>query len=425
MKKFMLFILILSPLIASEPLLLGGFSKIDITPTRPVTLAGYASRTDLSTGVHDSLSARVLVFQSGDEKLVLVSTDVIGFYGGTADTFRQAILKEFDLQLSQLFLSAIHTHAGPSITLNSERGHANNIEYTKILQQKLITAIRAAISDLQPIQLGTGTGSSPVGVNRREVMYDEAGNPRTWLGRNPHGVQDKQVSVVKITTADETLKAVLWEYAAHSTSLGWKNFKISGDLHGLAEQFIEGYLGNGIIAPAFVGASGDIDPWYRVLPGFETKNGWIPEPVLLGTLLGEEVVHVLRAIDSTKNAAPINSRFHTLYLPGKPSNENAETDEEQAQIPLNISVARLGDVAFVGLGGEILSEIGMAIKAVSPFQNTIVITHCNGTAGYLSPQHRYVEGGYEVQTSPFASTAADEVVRHVGIQLHQLYEGTE
>ena len=425
MQKLVLFILILCPLLIAEPVLLGGFSKIDITPTQPVTLAGYANRTELSTGVHDSLSARVLAFQSGDEKLVLVSTDVIGFYSGTAALFRETLLKEFDLQPSQLFLSAIHTHAAPSITLNSERGHANNIEYTKNLQQKLVIAIEQAMSDMQPIKLGTGTGSSPVGVNRREVMYDEVGNPRTWLGRNPNGVQDKQVSVVKITAANDTLKTVLWEYAAHSTSLGWENFRISGDLHGLAEQFVERYLGNGVIAPAFVGASGDIDPWYRVLPGFETKNGWIPEPVLMATLLGQEVVHVLRNIDSTKKAAPIKSRFHTLNLPGKPSEENTETHEEQVQIPLNVSVARLGDVAFVGLGGEILSEIGMAIKTASPFDNTIIITHCNGTAGYLPPQHRYVEGGYEVNTSPFASTAADRLVNHVVRQLHQLYEETE
>ncbi len=423
MQKLVLFFLILCPLLFAEPLLLGGFSKIDITPNQPVTLAGYANRTELSTGVHDSLSARVLVFQSGNEKLVLVSTDVIGFYSGTAAIFRQAILKEFNLEPHQLFLSAIHTHAAPAIILNEERGHANNIEYTKNLQQKLMTAIRKAMSDMQPIKLGTGTGSSPVGINRREVMYDEAGNPRTWLGRNPNGVQDKQVSVVKITTANETLKAVLWEYAAHSTSLGWENFKISGDVHGLAEQVVERYLGNGVIAPAFVGASGDIDPWYRVLPGFETKNGWIPEPVLLGTLLGQEVVHVLRHIDSTQTAAPIKSRFQTLYLPGKPSNDDPSTVAQK--VPLNVSVARLGDVAFVGLGGEILSEIGMAIKTASPFDNTIIITHCNGTAGYLPPQHRYVEGGYEVNTSPFASTAADRLVTHVVRQLHQLYEVNE
>lgn len=404
---------------AEENILLGGFAKIDITPNKPVTLSGYANRTAPSTGIHDSLSARVSVFQSSDDKIILVSTDIIDFYSGTSAIFRKALLDEFKLKPEQLFLSAIHTHAGPSITLNEERGHPNNIEYTKGLLDTLKIAIRQALSTMQPIKIGTGKGSSPVGVNRREVYYDEAGNPRMWIGRNPYGVQDKEVSVLKITTADDELKTVLWEHAVHSTSLGWENFQISGDLHGIAELFIERYLGNGVIAPAFAGASGDIDPWYRVLPGFETKNGWIPEPVLMGTMLGQEVVHVLRKIETASASGPVKSIFETIELPGKPSGEiNTSVDHETAS--MNITVARLGHVAFVGLGAEVLSEIGLAIKAASPFENTIIITHCNGTADYISPQHIYVEGGYEVESSPFASTAANLLVKRVVKMLHQL-----
>ena len=402
---------------AEETPLLGGFAKIDITPTAPVTLSGYASRTDLSTGVHDSLSARVTVFQSGNDKLVLVSTDVIGFYSGTDNIIRQAIFKEFDVQPQQLFLAAIHTHAGPSIIL-SERGHPNNIAYTQRLQEKLITVIGQALDNLQPINIGAGVGSSPVGVNRRQVYYDAAGNPRMWIGRNPDGVQDKRVSVLKITDAQDELQAVLWEYATHSTSLGWENFQISGDVHGLAEQFIERYLGNKVFAPGFAGASGDIDPWYRVLPGFETKNGWIAEPVLLGSMLGEEVVHVLRRIDSSFSSGPIRSAYESLELPGKSSDE--ETSENPKTVPLNVAVARVGDIGFVGLGAEVLSEIGMAIRTASPFEHTIIITHCNGTADYISPQRIFVEGGYEVDNSPFASTAADILVKRVVHLLHQL-----
>ena len=173
------------------------------------------------------------------------------------------------------------------------------------------------------------------------------------------------------------------------------------------------------MAPAFAGASGDIDPWFRVLPGFETKNGWIPEPVLLGTLLGEEVVHVLRKIDTLSADGPVKSIYKTVELPGKPSGE-IKTTLDFERVPLNITVARMGDVAFVGLGAEVLSEIGLAIKAASPFDNTIIITHCNGTADYISPQHLYIEGGYEVESSPFASPAADELVKQVVRLLYEL-----
>ena len=405
--------------VAEEATLIGGFAKIDITPSKPVTLAGYADRQDLSTAVHDPLSARVAAFQSGESQLVLVSTDIIDFYNGTDIIIRQAILDAFDLEPKELLLTAIHTHAAPNPVFDKERGHPNNIAYTKNLQTKLISVIGEALENMRPIMIGAGKGSSPVGVNRREIYYDEAGNPRMWLGRNPNGVQDKEVSVLKITDTKDDLISVLWEYATHSTSLGWENLQISGDVHGLAEQFVEQYLSNNIIAPGFAGASGDIDPWYRVLPGFETKNGWIPEPVLLGTMLGQEIVHVLRKIEETSSNGPVKSLFETIALPGKPSGE-LKTTEDEPPVPLNITVARVGHVVFVGLGAEVLSEIGLAIKASSPFKHTIILTHCNGTADYISPQHIYVEGGYEVETSPFASTAADMLVKHVTKLLHRL-----
>lgn len=41
-----------------------GVAKRDITPEKPVTLAGYSSRKDLSKGAHDPLSARVTAWEA-------------------------------------------------------------------------------------------------------------------------------------------------------------------------------------------------------------------------------------------------------------------------------------------------------------------------------------------------------------------------
>jgi hypothetical protein len=78
----------------------------------------------------------------------------------------------------------------------------------------------------------------------------------------------------------------------------------------------------------------------------------------------------------------------------------------------------VGSIGFVGLGAEVLSEVGLAIKSASPFQPTFIITHCNGAAGYLPPKHTYLAGGYEVESSPFAAGAAEEVVQEVLRMLH-------
>jgi hypothetical protein len=404
---------------SQQSTLQAGIARVDITPKKPVKMAGYGARTGLSTGVHDPLSARVVIFKNNSKQLVLVSSDLIGFYGGTAEYMRKAIIDEFNLAPSELFLTAIHTHAGPSLTIDKERGHPNNLEYTRHLKIKLIEAIDEAMNNFEPVKIGAGVGYSPVGINRRELRFDSAGNSEIRLGRNPYGPTDKEVLVAKVTGADGKTVAALFDYATHATCMGGKNYTISGDVLGLAEQFVEKILGEDVIAAAFAGASGNIDPWYRVLPAFNTEPGWVPEPVLLGTMLGEEAVHTFRGIDEVKAGGEIVTAFSALELPGKQKNET-EIKKDCPPSRFNVSAARVGDIAFVGLSGEVLTEIGMAVKAGSPYKHTFVITHCNGAHGYLPPEHLYIEGGYEIRSSPFAPKAADMAVKEAIKLLHEL-----
>jgi len=396
-----------------------GVAEIDITPTLPVILAGYESRTNLSQGVHDPLSARAVAFEQNGQRLVLLSIDNLGFYNGTADPLRKAILEACRLKPSALFMCAIHTHSAPTLTLNAEKGHANNVAYTKTLQGKLAAVVEQALGRLAPVQIGVGSGSSPVGVNRRQVVQDTAGKSKIILGRNPSAMTDREVQVLKLARADRNeLVAVLFVYATHSTSLGPKNYIVSGDIHGLAAQFLEKYLGPGVVAPEFAGASGNIDPWVRVLPEFRTNNGWVPEPVLMGTMLGEEVARVLDGIQTAAMNGPIKTLFSTIELPGKSRGETQASANLPA--PLNISVGRVGDIAFVGLGGEVFNELGQTIKSASPFRYTLVFTHCNGAGGYVPTQPSYTEGGYEVQSSRFAPGAGEQLAEEAVRLLQKL-----
>ncbi|MGD8786061.1 MAG: neutral/alkaline non-lysosomal ceramidase N-terminal domain-containing protein, partial [Phycisphaerales bacterium] len=226
----------------SSSILQAGTAKVDITPEKPVKMAGYASRKELSTGVHDPLSARAIAFENNGKRLVLVSADIIGFYGKTGNHLRNVILDEFQLEPSELFLSAIHTHSGPIMTIDKENGHPNNLEYTEGLKDKLIEVIRKALDNTEPVNIGTGVGYSPVGINRRELQFDSEGNSSVRLGRNPYGTTDKDVLVLKMAKPNGQTVAALFDYATHATCLGGKNYVISGDVLGLAEQFVEKIL---------------------------------------------------------------------------------------------------------------------------------------------------------------------------------------
>ncbi len=396
-----------------------GFAKADITPAIPVKLYGYASRKTYSEGVHDPLTIRAVAFENEGKRILLVSTD-IGSYGAEVfSVFQKAVMDKFGLKESEIFLSTIHSHSSPILSLNPETGDPNNIEYTKSLQQKLLAVSGDALKNVKPVRTGTGKGSSPVGANRREMRPDGS----ITLGRNPYGVTDKEVLVMKIEGENGGTKGVLFDYATHSTSLGAQNMLVSGDVLGLSAQFVEKILGREVITPVFAGASGNIDPWYRILPGFETENGWIPEPVLLGTMLGEEVVHIYRNIKEVHPGGRISSSFAVIECPRKKpadSNNPSASEPQPATVPVNITVARIGDdVAFVGFNVEMLTEIGMQIKSGSPFKNTFVITHCNGSSGYLPPAELYKEGGYEVTSTRFEIGSSDMVVRKA---LRMLYD---
>lgn len=399
--------------VAQKPNLKVGSARLDITPAEPVMLAGYEARKVPSRGVHDPLSARAVVFESDGRRLVLVTVDLVGFYGGSLDAVRGAILEGCGLEPSQLFLAAVHTHSGPIVTVDEAKGFPANVSYTKALGPKLAALVKEAASHEAPARLGYAAGSSPVGVNRRERVTDPKGGTRINLGRNPAGPTDPEVQVlVARPEGAGTPSLVLFGYSTHSTALGPGNMEISGDVHGLAAAFVERHLGHGLTAAPLAGASGDIDPWFRVLPGFKTDEGWTPEPVLLGTMLGEEVVRTAERVKPSAVMGPVRTASARLSLPGKPGGDE-EKHADRANQPLNVTVGRVGDVAFVGLGCEAFNAVGRAIKARSPFPHTVVFTHCNGAAGYLPTRDAYPEGGYEVNSSAFGPDAADQVVAEV------------
>jgi hypothetical protein len=113
----------------------------------------------------------------------------------------------------------------------------------------------------------------------------------------------------------------------------------------------------------------------------------------------------------------------TVALPGKAAPDSQNRTNSTAS--MNITVGRLGEIAFVGWGGEVFNEIGQAVKRGSPFSHTFILTHCNGAAGYLPTSDSYPEGGYEVQSSKFGPGAAEALSDETLKLLRELHEGTE
>ena len=250
--------------------------------------------------------------------------------------------------------------------------------------------MRQAKSTLQPARIGFGTGKANVNMNRRAPDADGG-----WmLGNNPDGVSDKTVAVIKVETTSGEPIAIFSNYAVHGTVLGQGNLQISSDLPGAASRIVEAHYA-GVVAPWTSGAAGDQDPIYRV--GTDFRN-----VAALGRLLGDEIIRVADGI-RTSGAARIRGLQKIVTCPGKrtvqnpgPSREYKIEDADPVSIRLSLLV--INDIAIAGVSGEVLTNIGSRLKRESPFNRTIMVTHCNGSSGYLPDDAAYDQVSYEIVT---------------------------
>jgi hypothetical protein len=80
-------------------------------------------------------------------------------------------------------------------------------------------------------------------------------------------------------------------------------------------------------------------------------------------------------------------------------------------IPLEVQVFRLsGEVAVVGLPGEVFVDIGLAIKKASPFPMTLVIELCQDDPAYIPTRKAFAEGSYETVNSRIAPGGGEMMV---------------
>ena len=78
---------------------------------------------------------------------------------------------------------------------------------------------------------------------------------------------------------------------------------------------------------------------------------------------------------------------------------------------MDVQVVALGrDIAWVALPGEVFVELGMSIKAASPFHQTNVVELANGVSHYILNRSAFSEGQYEVVTTRFAEGSGEMLV---------------
>ena len=369
-----------------------GVAKVNITPRVPVVMAGYGSRTEPFKGINDELYAAATVFNDGINKAAIITAEVISFSHQCWEELTSRIEQETGIRREFIILAPVHTHGAPSTRIHGDNVDKDLLEYNMALRDKLVAVTVEAVNNLQPSRIGMGSGICRMSMNRRALNA----NGGIRLGKNPYGACDQEVAVVRIDDQEGNPVSIFVNWPTHATVMGGGNYMVTGDWPGAARRYVEGEFSFPLIATITAGASGDIDPIYRVKPDF--RWGEMEE---IGIILGREVIRVAGEI-TTWPAGPINANQRLISLPGKEpsrSNQPEEVYKPGPDVDVTLSVLKVGNIVFAGISGEVFTEIGMRVKELSPYKNTIVITHCNGASGYLITDHAFSEGGYEVSVT--------------------------
>jgi neutral ceramidase len=89
---------------------------------------------------------------------------------------------------------------------------------------------------------------------------------------------------------------------------------------------------------------------------------------------------------------------------------------------VEMQVITLGrDVAWVSWPGEIFVELGLSVKAGSPFAHTYNVELANGTIGYIPNKSAYPEGNYEVVNARVVAGSGELLVTSALRQLAELH----
>jgi hypothetical protein len=425
-----------------------GWASRDITPDRPVALAGQFHKR-ISTGVAARLSVTALAIETRAadkslEQAVLVSCDLVAVHDGMQARLRTLLEGKLDgFDPRKLLLSATHTHTAP-VTLDPwydvvEEGVMKPAEYVDFFLGRAADAVVEAWKSRAPGAATWGLGYAVAGLNRRmtyadgkSVMYGRNDRPdfRGVEGAEDHAVESlfffdgaRRLTGVAINVA---CPSQVVENAETISSDFWDDVRVLlRERHGAELQIL-----------GWCGAAGDQSPHPQLRKAADARmrklSGNVSETRAIAQRLVDAVDFAFRAVkDEAKAELPFVHHVEDLNLPGrrvtpaeaeearaivapiekKPVGQRTSVDisrlrwhgevlkrhehpEDYAVYAVELHVLRLGDVAIASNPFELFLEYGIQIRARSRALQTFLIQLACGCGGYLPTERAVAGGGY-------------------------------
>lgn len=455
------FLLVLMPAAAavlSAELRLGT-AAVTINPPLGIALAGYYHERG-SEGVLDDIFAKATVLDDGQTRAAIVVCDLISMPNWIVVEARQIIQSQTGIPAANVLIGATHTHTAPVLFREWSRddgdGGAKPVskDYSRSLPKLIAEAVAAANEKRQPVRISVGKeNESQLANNRRFWMRDGSvgwnpGKLNPQIVR-PAGPIDPEVGVFYAETGAEKTAPVLTfvNYAMHPDATG--GVRISADYPGALSRALALYKGPGMLTLFGNGTCGNINHidvrWSGAQKGPQEANR-------LGTILAAAVLKAYPRLQPLTTVGPIRVRSEIVKLPlptfTREQLEQARIDvrterdntrdgfmklvrayrtldiaaREGKPQEVEMQVITLGrEVAWVSWPGEIFVELGLSVKAGSPFPNTYNVELANGAIGYIPDKPAYPEGNYEVESARVAEGSGEMLVTSALRMLAELH----
>lgn len=447
-SAFLLACLLVDVLSAAE--CRAGFAQAGITP--PVGWRRAGNYTELiSTGVHDPLMTKAMVVQDGATAFAFVGNDLCSVPRDLTDLARGRASRLTGIPIANIVITATHTHGGPEylgplrefLHERARKAHGGNdphepIDYRAQLVERWAGVIAAAWSNRQPASLEVVIPRlEGVAFNRRYWMKDGSIG---WIPRKgdtnifrPAGPVDTDFPFLlarRVGQASSQFSDALGSltvFAMHTAVYGGPPF--GADFPGHLQTNLQAAFGTNFISIFGEGCAGDVN---HVNPFSPDPQHWTNVSPAIGRVMAQTALTNLAYASSVKPGS-LAVRSVTIRSPVTPISQ-AEYDAAKqlmetldhngapfltivdawrkiyrhefwerhgGQLPQEVQVVRFdADTALVTLPHEIFTELGMTIKASSPFRRTMVVSLANDQDFYIPTRRAFEEGHYEPTTCP-------------------------
>jgi hypothetical protein len=385
-----------------------GVASTTITPDDSMWLAGFTARDEPADGAETDLHTKAVALTDTDGRtIVLVSVELLSIPAELRENLVRRCREQFGLGPESVAFTATHTHCGPIIQEFRGRmygigkdGVERALEYCDRLEDELVDIVGDALDDRQPAALEYGHARCGFAMNRRLPVEDGIAH-----SLNPDGPVDHDVPVLAIES-NETLRAIVFGYACHATTL--MTTKYSGDWPGYAMSELEERYPDAT-ALFLTGCAGEQNPAPRRRLELAKQHGQSMANAVQAALVapGRPVRGPLRLaheevslsfegydradLDALLDSDDVYERRHATML----LERLEETEELPSEYPYPIRAIGFGtDLTMVTMAGEVLVEYGLTLKDELDC-NLWVSGFTDDCFTYVPTRDVLVEGGYE------------------------------